>query len=331
MAGAANDELTGSLLKEVSRSFYLSLKVLPREIRSQISLAYLLARASDTVADTRAVPRAARLDQLRRLRAGDFGPAGALARDQALPAERRLLERLGECGARLAAFSPEDQGRIRAVLDTIIEGQIFDLERFPGEGDDRVTALSDEAELDRYTYMVAGCVGEFWTRMCHAHLPEFRSLDREEMIRLGIHLGKGLQLINILRDIPRDLRLGRCYLPVDEPEGLRDPAAFPRIRDEYFRWVDAAAEHLRLGEEYALRIPPSLWRVRLACVWPIWIGLGTLALLRRENPLDPERILMIPTSGVYLMLARTLLTCRSERRLRLELQRQREGLAQAAK
>ena len=56
------------LLREVSRSFYLSLRVLPAEVRPQISLAYLLARASDTVADTGIVARERRLELLRRMR-----------------------------------------------------------------------------------------------------------------------------------------------------------------------------------------------------------------------------------------------------------------------
>ena len=44
-----------SLLKEVSRSFYLTMRVLPSAIRPQIGLAYLLARTTDTIADTEIV------------------------------------------------------------------------------------------------------------------------------------------------------------------------------------------------------------------------------------------------------------------------------------
>jgi len=61
-------ELIGPLLRDVSRSFYLTLRVLPKEIRPQVSLAYLLARATDTIADTKAVPRAKRVFALQQLR-----------------------------------------------------------------------------------------------------------------------------------------------------------------------------------------------------------------------------------------------------------------------
>src|SRR6186713_850283 len=62
-------ELLTSLLKEVSRSFYLTMRILPSAIRSQISLAYLLARTTDTIADTEIIPVERRLEALERLRA----------------------------------------------------------------------------------------------------------------------------------------------------------------------------------------------------------------------------------------------------------------------
>ena len=63
MVGDVPDELRG-LLKQVSRSFYLTLAVLPPSLREPVGLAYLLARAADTIADTRIVPRAERLHYL---------------------------------------------------------------------------------------------------------------------------------------------------------------------------------------------------------------------------------------------------------------------------
>ena len=306
---------TDQLLRDVSRSFYLSLRVLPAEVRGQISLAYLLARASDTVADTQAVPRERRVALLGRMRGGDFGSVRELAAGQALPAERRLLERLDSCAAELAALPPGDRDLVRSLLDTIISGQILDLERFPVEPAHGPAALADEAELDRYTYLVAGCVGEFWTKMCAAHLPRLQGLDQAELVRRGVRFGKGLQLVNILRDVAADLRLGRCYLPVPEPRSLLDPARYPEVRESYLRWLDAALAHLDEGWRYALSMPVGLWRLRLACIWPIWIGLGTIALLRRGNPLDPAQRVVLPQSRTYLLLALSALLCPSRRLL----------------
>src|SRR5207237_3206783 len=97
MAYQCNALLT-DLLKEVSRSFYLTLRVLPAEIRPQISLAYLLARATDTIADTKAVPRAKRIFALQHLQNLSHVPElGTIAEQQTSTGERQLLERLEDC------------------------------------------------------------------------------------------------------------------------------------------------------------------------------------------------------------------------------------------
>jgi farnesyl-diphosphate farnesyltransferase len=297
-------DLTGSLLRDVSRSFYLTLRVLPKQIRPQISLAYLLARASDTIADTKVVARAKRVALLRQMQSLSRVPElGALAEHQSLPAEKRLLEQLGNCFDALNQFDEADGRRIQELLQIIIGGQIFDLERFP-EG--QLTALTDDEELDRYTYMVAGCVGEFWTKMCQAHLPEMENLN----IADGVRFGKGLQLVNVLRDVGEDRRRGRQYLP---------------NFDDYQRWLDRAVEHLDAGWKYTLSIPPAQWRVRLACIWPIWIGLKTIARLRAANPLDPNQRAKISRGEVYRIMLRSLCAVRRDGALDAEFARLRES------
>src|SRR5215471_18030766 len=137
MAQAPQDLLT-RLLKEVSRSWYLSLSVLPRSVRPQIGLAYLLARTTDTIADTEIVPLEERLAALAALRARILGSSyaplnfGELARHQGLPAERVLLERAEESLQLLRALSAEDVALVRQVIDTITSGQELDLQRFAG-------------------------------------------------------------------------------------------------------------------------------------------------------------------------------------------------------
>jgi farnesyl-diphosphate farnesyltransferase len=306
-------ELIGPLLRDVSRSFYLTLRVLPPEIRPQVSLAYLLARATDTIADTKAVPRAKRVYALQQLQNLSHVPElGTIAGQQTSAGERQLLERLEECIVTLGQFDEMDGRRIQDLLKIIVGGQIFDLQRFPGETEKDLVALSNNEELDRYTYMVAGCVGEFWTKMCVTHLPALRDWNAKEMSALGVRFGKGLQLVNVLRDIPKDLRIGRCYLPVSQPSALLDPRNFETIRPLYTRWLDGALAHLDSGWQYTLRIPRCEVRLRLACIWPIWIGLMTIARLRAENPLDPARRIKIPRSQVYGVMVKSVLASRSD-------------------
>jgi farnesyl-diphosphate farnesyltransferase len=306
-------ELIGPLLRGVSRSFYLTLRILPAAIRPQISLAYLLARATDTIADTKAVPRAKRIVALQQLQNLSHVPdLGAIAEQQTSPAEKQLLERLEDCVIALGQFDEADARRIQELLKIIVGGQIFDLQQFPGETEKELVALSSDEELDRYTYMVAGCVGEFWTKMCVAHVPALRDWNVDEMCQLGVRFGKGLQLVNVLRDIPKDLRIGRCYLQVKDPRALLDPKNFEAIRALYTRWLDTAVDHLDAGWQYTMKIPRSETRLRLACIWPIWIGLMTIARLRVENPLDPERRVKVSRGEVYGVMVRSFLTSRND-------------------
>jgi farnesyl-diphosphate farnesyltransferase len=283
MTASSHNELTGPLLQQVSRSFYLTLRVLPAGIRPQISIAYLLARATDTIADTEAVPRPKRVFLLRELQPLSRVPdLGAIAGHQTTPGEKELLHRLDKCLAALNQFDEADCRRIQQLIQTIVAGQIFDIERFP-EG--AVTALSTDDELDRYTYMVAGCVGEFWTRMCRAHLAGMEHLSEQD----GIRFGKGLQLVNILRDMKADEKIGRRYLPAG---------------DSVEKWLAIAAEHLDAGWRYTLSLPANQIRLRLACIWPIWIGVRTIALLRAGGS-------KVSRGEVYWLMLSSLLSVRS--------------------
>ncbi len=167
----ASKHLLGDLLKSVSRSFYTTLRILPGKIRDQIGLAYLLARTSDTIADTGLVFSELRLQALRSFRERIAGITkeslqfGELAGRQSCEPERILLQQTNASLALLEQLPPADLKLVREVLDTIISGQELDLKRFGAAAKDNLIALRTDSELDDYTWRVAGCVGEFWTKM----------------------------------------------------------------------------------------------------------------------------------------------------------------------
>jgi len=164
--------LLGDLLKNVSRSFYLTLRVLPDGMREPVGLAYLLARAADTIADTALVAperRAALLTDLRDEieRLGDGAALSRALEDvtrmQTDSHEHMLLASMKPMLALLRAQPDADRASIRKVVATLTSGMEFDLRTFPDEQSGQVASLPSRDELDRYTYLVAGCVGEFWT------------------------------------------------------------------------------------------------------------------------------------------------------------------------
>jgi farnesyl-diphosphate farnesyltransferase len=296
------------------------MRILPRAVRPQIGLAYLLARTTDTIADSDLVLLESRLWALAELRGRIMGASSAplnfatLVPSHDSEPEGALLERAEETLRILAGFSEEDRRLIREVLNTIISGQELDLKRFGAAHSANLAALETEAELDDYTYRVAGCVGEFWTHICRAHLFPRAPVDDPALLRDGIRFGKGLQLVNILRDIPADLRKGRCYIPRQSllasgltPQDLRSAASEPRFRALYQTWLDRAEDHLQAGWNYTNALPGVQPRLRLACAWPILIGARTLRRLRGENVLDATRRVKISRPEVRALVLRSLL------------------------
>jgi farnesyl-diphosphate farnesyltransferase len=313
------------LLKQVSRSFYLSIRVLPRQIRPQIGLAYILARTTDTVADTRSAPAALRNAALLRMRmqiaaaaAADTiqGPDFRGLSERMPRTDRALLESFAEALELLRHCSAADRLSMGEVLVSITSGQEMDLSRFGEATAERIAALDTDDQLDDYTYRVAGCVGEFWTKMCRAHLfPEAKVPDGL-LLEKGVRFGKGLQLVNILRDMPKDLRQGRCYIPLARlserslsPQLLLDPASMKTFRPLYDLYLDQAEECLSAGRAYVDALPRSHLRVRLACTLPMLIGTETLARLHTGNVLDDRNRIKVSRSEVRRLIFASLLHC----------------------
>jgi farnesyl-diphosphate farnesyltransferase len=237
-----------------------------------------------------------------------------LAGVQTSASERVLLGRIEEALTVLSRLTPPDQERIREVLGIIISGQALDVERFADADSSHVAALESHEQLDDYTYRVAGCVGEFWTKMCRAHLFPEAPLDDGTLLANGVRFGKGLQLVNVLRDLSKDLRLGRCYLPASRlakaglsPSDLLDPAAESRFRGVYDKYLEIAGEHLLAGWSYTNQLPFRCVRIRLACAWPILIGKETLAKLQRSAVLDPAYRIRITRREVRRIIFRSVL------------------------
>jgi farnesyl-diphosphate farnesyltransferase len=320
------------LLRATSRSFYLTLRVLPAAIRPQIGLAYLLARTADTIADTEIVPLNQRLEALQKFREcivdKNSRPVNFsdLAGQQGAPEEKLLLEKVGDSLQSLQKFSEADQKIIRNVLATITSGQEMDLKRFARPESTMVDQLMPEPtqaialetarELDDYTYRVAGCVGEFWSKLCRAHLFPTVRLDESQFMTDAVRFGKGLQLINILRDIPADLKKGRCYLPTEKleqaklsPQTMLSPINERNFLPLYHEYLDKAEEHLQAGWDYTNTLPFRQFRLRLACAWPILIGMKTIEKLRRANTIDLKQSIKISRSEVRSIIVRSLLAC----------------------
>lgn len=326
---ADNERLLTDLLKGVSRAFYLTLRVLPRGLREPVGLAYLLARAADTIADTRLVSPDQRLEHLLAFRAVVDGDASlkslieirdSLTEKQDDSIERILLESLPQAFGLLEKLPEFDRQYVQSIVSKLTVGMEYDLTMFPAEDSGEIRAVKDFDELDDYTYHVAGCVGEFWTAISVAHTNVLRNWNVDHMSEMGVMFGKALQLTNVLRDVPKDIRIGRCYLPEDglssvglAPRDLLDAANGATARPVLVEGIRTALAHYEYAERYLLAIPRRCLRLRLAVLWPVLIGLGTLEkLASNRNWLDPGSPSKVPRGWVYRMLAASVICVPSD-------------------
>lgn len=287
--------LTEGLLRSVSRSFYLTIRWLPAPMRAGVALGYLLARATDSVADTSTASLSRRLRVLvemgealsdKQTREEQESLLACLRREMAPAQEKEsesiLLRRFGEALRGLCALPQEQRACVQSVLATIVEGQLWDLRYF-----EEHRCVQNDEQTKRYTFLVAGCVGKFWTEIGRLTLGDaFCSAASQSLMeQAGIRYGQGLQLVNILRDREEDLSRGRCYL-CSEP-GL---------------WRERASRYLRDGMDYSRRL--GLFRLRFASMLPALIGLKTLRLLAHGTQAGKK--VKIPRRQVYLCLLQAL-------------------------
>ena len=312
------------LLETTSRSFYPTLKYLPKKIRGQIGLLYLLARVADTIADSKVGETEVLIDALTKYndvaqgRSDDLPDLSELAEIQSNPDEGKLLRNVRQVVDALSVYGLEDQERMLECLDIIVGGQILDLKRFgiAREGG-TISSLESDDDLDDYTFRVAGCVGVFWTKMSLAHIMKLPKEKEEVFFERGIRFGKALQMINILRDIPEDLRFGRCYIPGNrleeiglEPKDLLDSSNIETFRPLYDAYLELTSEHLDAAVEYIRMIPERQFRLKAASMLPVLIGQRTVTLLREGNILDSDEKIKVTRDemkGYFKKLLRALI------------------------
>lgn len=313
-----------SLLKSVSRSFYLSLRVLPSGIRSAMGVGYLLCRAADTVADTPVLPADRRRELISEIRnlfsvfplPPDRAATLATALREGLTGdptpERILITRFDECLAALTRLTNTDRALTQRVVVAVATGMEDDLRRF-GTDSDAVTAMETADALEKYIGWIGGEPGLFWTDVCAAHGVRFAAA-LPEMRRLGHRFGTGLQMVNILRDLPADIKTGRCYIPLTRlrdagltPEDLRDPKNEDRFRGLYHGLVDDTVDRLRAGLDYVAQLPRTAVALRAAVWWPLALGLRTLGLLRSTpSVLGRTAPVKVARRDVYWLMATSL-------------------------
>lgn len=262
-----------TLLLKTSRTFALSIPLLPDPARTEITVAYLLFRIADTLEDETAVPLDARLTGMRLMRSmlAD-GEADDVSPDELFQASFRgdvsdasyveLLEEARTVFAEFRALSPEAQAVISRHLCRTIDGMADYMQRENGP--------SSLDQLREYCYYVAGIVGELCTEVFDLHAPGLGP-SRDRLMELAPSFGEGLQLVNILRDEQHDDEEGRRYIPRQE----RRPMLITIAADD----LQKATEYVSLLEDRG--VDPGIVAFNSL---NLTLAFSTLARVREHGP-----------------------------------------------
>jgi farnesyl-diphosphate farnesyltransferase len=243
------------VLEATSRTFFLPIQRLPGELREAVASAYLALRAIDEIEDHRKLDAALRSKLLQEVAraieaAGpahdvpDFSAVFALARSAAHP--------LPDVTLRLAEWLELAPPRVRMRIADSTSA----MARRMADWVERDFHVADEADLDRYTFAVAGAVGlllaELWQW--------WDGTDSDRTLAVGF--GRGLQAVNIVRNREEDL---------DEGVDFHPPGCSPLQMIEYAR------RQLSHADRYVASLPPG--PIREFCAIPLGLAHGSLAVI----------------------------------------------------
>ncbi|MGR9086337.1 MAG: phytoene/squalene synthase family protein [Gammaproteobacteria bacterium] len=315
-----DDAFQALLLEGVSRTFALTIPQLPAELYSAVANAYLLCRIVDTIEDEVSLSPEQKkyfCSEFISIVKTGINPEpfavelAPLLSGQTLPAEHTLIHVLPRVIEITHKFEPDQIEALATCVETMAEGMpIFQAKNLH----DGLVTLAD---LDRYCYYVAGCVGEMLAKLfCH-YSPEI-ARHKDELLRLSVSFGQGLQMTNILKDIWDDAKRGVCWLPQEifTEAGFDLKNLTPETRDDHFkagleRLIAIAHEHLQNALKFTQLLPSHETGIRNFCLWALGMAVLTLKKIKRNIDFNQSEQVKISRNSVKATIVATRLVGRS--------------------
>jgi farnesyl-diphosphate farnesyltransferase len=327
------------ILPGVSRTFALTIPVLPEHLAEVMTNAYLLCRLADTIEDDVGLDDEQKSRFHARFVAVVKGDAPAepfaaeltpLLSDRVLAAERDLVRNAASVIRVTHGFSAAEQAALQRCVGIMCRGMpAFQRHK-------SLRGLANLNELSSYCYYVAGVVGEMCTELFCLHDPDVAK-HRDAMMRLAVSFGQGLQMTNILKDIWDDRQANACWLPRSVfPEGfdlerLEQLHTTPEFKEGLDRLVGLAHAHLRNALEYTGMIPKREAGIRRFCLWATGLAVLTLRKIHRNPTFTSGSQVKVSRRTVKATVFATNITLMSNRALRLIFARASDGLPLASR
>ncbi len=275
------------MLRATSRTFALSIELLPGMVRDAITVAYLLLRVSDYLEDNEEMdaPRKAEL-----LRTWGQVLEGVVPVQQLTSAIGWVDSNNPEAHVAQQAHALLDEllalpSKIQEIVTRYVRETTLGMARWQQRG----PLIDNEEEMDDYMHYVAGIVGYLITEVFALHSPVIRA-RLAELMPLSREYGLALQTVNVIRGMRKDYERGWVFVPRTfyEEVGLSHHQLFePQYEETALQVVERLAVkaegHLRHGIEYIMAFPRHQHRVRLACMWPLLFAAKTLAVSRNNR------------------------------------------------
>ena len=283
------------ILPQVSRTFAPTIRMLPKNLSLHVTVAYLLCRIADTVEDDAnlsAQEKRAFLNLFADIfrKGGDeyeqqFGQA--VSRISGKQADIQLIQGYNRVLRIYHSFSKE----VKRVIGTwVVEMTLGMIKYAQSHGRKKRQFLKSMKDLDEYTYYVAGTVGHLLTSLFAHFSRKITPSIVQRLDRFSESFGKGLQLVNIIRDMTTDLRRGQSYIPQEilKKYRLTRQSIFEvenRQQAEYLfkELIQIAVSHLDQAIAYVLTLPKEEARIRIFCLLPLFWAMQTLRLIQSNT------------------------------------------------
>lgn len=291
-----NEPFIREYIPKVSRTFALTIKFLPKALRNSVYTSYLLCRVADTLEDSPLLPREEREKRLLKLGhiLNNASRGKAFDKDEIAPLYDSIDAEVGHDHQLLTELS-----KLFEILESLPQSHRNIIYRWAGEmaegmaeftsltfaENDKIGAIKDSEQWDRYCYYVAGTVGMMLTELFVDHY-KFDDNKTGKLIELGTSFGLGLQKVNVIKDVPDDRQRGVCFLPLDimsnynlTPSKLADSSESSKLRPFVNHLLTNALKHLDDAIEYSILFPRNYRGTRMFLILPVFLAAETLKLI----------------------------------------------------
>ena len=281
-----------AILGSVSRTFALTIPLLPPAIEAVVGNTYLLCRIVDTIEDAAELSPAEKQDLSKLFLEAVLGaipvevfvsPCLEAQKNYSNIDELDLIAHTPTVLRILHTFPDEDRAAIGRCVSIMSDGMSHFHGRQTQEG------LRDLAEFEEYCYVVAGVVGELLTSIFSNYSPGFAKCIKGHE-HLAIDFGQALQMTNILKDSPEDRARGVSWKPASMSQTELLKIAYEKLQDSM---------------RYILLIPENEIGMRRFCFLAFGLAVMTLEKIAARKEFNNKSEVKLSRNTVWIFYAFT--------------------------